>query len=203
MLDSSAHDQFVGLARARLAAGSGHDDVLGEFRQQGLHKIDCINVIQEATGLSHAEAKRLVHYSPVWADRRDGDEYVEELFWRALFIDCLVGRGQVNQPDDWAAECRERQQRARTQLQDLATDLPDEVSIRYRECMAQNLLGRAFAALVDAGQHHSVTDQYWTGLAAVAETLCLNELLGENEPAADADDFVHAAHLIRRLTTPS
>lgn len=133
MIDSAAHDHLVELARAWLTAGRSHDDVLGEFREQGLHKIDCIQVIQETTGMSHGEAKRLVHHSPVWADRRDGDEYVEDLFWRVLFIECLIGRGQVNEPDELAAECRERQQQATAQLQDLAAGLPDEALARYRE----------------------------------------------------------------------
>ncbi|RAS70689.1 hypothetical protein C8D87_101990 [Lentzea atacamensis] len=122
--------------------------MIGLLRQRGLRKIDCIRVVQVAIGLSHGEAKRLVHHSPVWADRREADEAVEEMFWRALFISALVGEAEVTAPAEDVAECHERQQRARTQLHQAAAGLPDELLTRYRESMAENLHGRAFAAPV-------------------------------------------------------
>lgn len=42
VLTSSALEQVVKLARSRLAAGAGHDEVLGLLRQRGIDKIDCI-----------------------------------------------------------------------------------------------------------------------------------------------------------------
>ncbi|PWK81112.1 hypothetical protein C8D88_11921 [Lentzea atacamensis] len=176
--------------------------MIGLLRQRGLRKIDCIRVVQAAIGLSHGEAKRLVHHSPVWADRREADEAVEEMFWRALFISALVGEAEVTAPAEDVTECHERQQRARTQLHQAAAGLPDELLTRYRESMAENLLGRAFAALVAVGQQHGATEQCWHALAAVAETLCLNELLGEDEPGADAGDFLQAAYAVRQLAGP-
>lgn len=202
MLGSAALDQVVKLARSQLASGAGHDEVLDLLRQRGLHKVDCIRVIHVAMGLSHGEAKRLVHHSPVWADRREVDEAVEETVWRALFISALVGEGQITAPADEMAEFHERQEQARTQLDRVAAGLPDEALTRYRESMAENLLGQAFAALVAAGQQHGATDQCWHALAEVAETLCLDELLGDDEPTSDADDYVQAAYAVRQLTDP-
>ncbi len=65
--------------------------------------------------------------------------------------------------------------------------------------MADNQLGAAFAALVAAGRCHSVSHRFWQEMAAVAETLCLNELLDDVEPTADETDYVYAAHVVRRL----
>lgn len=82
-------------------------------------------------------------------------EAVEEMFWRALFISALLGEAKVTAPAEDLAECHERQQQARTQLHQVAAGLPEEVLTRYRESMAENLLGRAFAALV-AVRHNTV-----------------------------------------------
>lgn len=183
-------DRFVELTRARLAAGVGLDDVLGELRRHDLSKIDSIRVVRDATGMALAEAKRLVHNSPAWADRRSLDEQVENTFLRALFVDCLVGNGQVNEPDERAAEYRERQRRATAHLRNVAANLPEDALAGYRRFMADNLLGRAFAALVDAGRGHSVPAEYWTELSTVADTLCLDEL-------PDDDALAQAARLVR------
>lgn len=195
MLDSATLDRFVELTRARLADGSNYDELLDDFRRHGLEKIDCVRVLAEAGGLSLGQAKVLVHDSPAWADRRAADEHVEDMFFRVMFIECLVGNGQVDEPDSLAAEYRERQLRASSLLHDLSAGLAGDVLVRCRAFMAENLLGRAFAALVDAG--HGLSEQYWAGLAEVADTLCLNELLGDGEPDADADDFVRAAYVVR------
>jgi len=52
VVDSAAHGRFVELTRARLAAGAGYDDVLGELRQHDLSKIDSIRAIHDATGMA-------------------------------------------------------------------------------------------------------------------------------------------------------
>lgn len=201
MLEPSAREELVELARSQLAAGAGHDDVLGEFRFRGLDKIDCVRLIAEATGLDPGEAKLLVHVSPVWADRRAVDEQVEEAFFHGLFVVALVDGGQVNEPDSGVVEFRERRERAGAQLREIAADVPDDMLAGYQELVAENLLGRAFATLVEAGERLERSGEYWAALAAVAETLCLNEFLGEREPAADDPDYVHAAYAVRRRTT--
>jgi hypothetical protein len=183
-----------------MSDASTHDELLHALRQEGRNKLESILALRTETGLSLSDAKRLVHDSPVWADHRAADEHLEELFWRVFFIECVVNGGRVNEPPDWAAECRERQERAAVQLQDIADGLPDDDLARYRESMARNALGHAFAALVTAGRQHDLPDRYWRSLATVAQTLCLDELLSDTGPAADDEDFVHAAYEVRRRT---
>jgi hypothetical protein len=199
VVDSAERDRFVELVRARLASGAGYDEVLGLLRQHGLHKGECIIVMHAATGLKGSTVKMLVHRSPVWADRRALDEAVEDMVFRVFFIASVVGEGHITGPAEDVAECRERQQRARTQMRDIAADLPDEALTRYHEFMAENLFGRAFAALVTVEQQRGAGDPSWRALAAVAETLCLNELLDDEEPGPRADDYVQAAYVVRRL----
>jgi hypothetical protein len=125
------------------------------------------------------------------------------MFWRAAFIECVLSGGQVNEPAEWAAECRERQQGAAAQLQDLAAGLPGEALIGYREAMARNRPGPAFAALVAAAQHRDMPAPYWLALAAAAETLCVNELLDGDQPATDDLEEIQAARAVRRRTDPT
>jgi hypothetical protein len=198
MLDPSARDEFVELARARLAAGSPYDDVLDWLRQSGLEKFDSILIIEE-TGMPYGEAKLLVHDSPVWADRRESDDRLEEQLWRALFVLSLNSGGHVDDPPEWAAECAERQRLAGAQLRAVAAGLPDADLGPYHECMTHGQVGDAFAALVTvAGRQPGVPDGCWHALAEVAETLCLAELLTEDEPAIDEADYIYAAHVVRR-----
>jgi hypothetical protein len=136
-------------------------------------------------------------------DSSTGDERLADVFWRAAFIECVLSGGQVDEPGQWAAECRERQQRGAAQLQDLAAGLPDEALIGYREAMARNRLGPAFAALVVAAQQRDVPAPYWSALAAAAETLCLNELLDGDRSATDDVAEIQAARAVRRCTNPT
>jgi hypothetical protein len=199
VLDPPILDRYTDLARARYAAGATHDDVLRELRRNGLEKIDCTRVVHAATGTSVYDAKLLVHHSPVWADRREGDEHLEDLFWRVAFIMCSVEGGSVNEPDDWAAESRERRQRATAQLQEIVGTLP-EAPAAYHHYIANSKLGAAFAALVAAGRRHRVPGGFWPAMATVADTLCLTKLLDDAEPTADDTDYVYAAHVVRQLT---
>jgi hypothetical protein len=207
VLDPSIPEQLVEIARTRLAAGAGDDEVLGLLRQRGLGKRDCVLVIRAATGMTINEARQLVHDSPVWADHREADERIEEALWRALFIMCVLDGGQIDGPDESeepeeAAECRERRQRAAAQLRAVAAGLPDEALTGYRKAVAGDRLGQAFAALVAAGERHEKPDRFWLALWEAARTLCLDELLDEppdgNEPADDALPEITAAWAVRR-----
>ncbi|MEV4313525.1 hypothetical protein [Actinocrispum sp. NPDC049592] len=200
MMDSSTHARFAELVRAELASGAGFDDVLGLLRQRGLRKGESMMVMAAAMDPKPTALKSMVHLSPVWADHREGDEAAEEMLFRALFVMCVMGEGEISAPAEDAAECEERRQRARTQLRDVAAGLPDETLNRYHELMAKGLLGQAFAALVAVGHQHGADDVVWCALAEVAETLCLNELLGDDEPVAGADDSVRAAYIVRQFT---
>jgi hypothetical protein len=202
VLNSSPQDHFVELTRGWLAADGGYDHALDMLRQHGVTKIDCVLLIRTAADIPIGDAKRLVHYSTTWADHREDDEHLENTFWRAMFIDCVLNGGHVNAPEEEAAECRDRQQLATGQLQHVAAELPDETLTTYRAAMAANRLGLAFTTLVQLGQQHTMPRPYWLALANAAETLCLNELLDNNEPADDELDEVRAARAVRRLTEP-
>jgi hypothetical protein len=152
VLDATARSQLAEVARGLLAAGRSLDEVLGLLRQRGLTKMDSIPVVQAATDVSLAEAKMALHNSLSWADRREQDQQLEDAFWRAMFIECVLSGGQINEPADWATECRERQRRGTAQLQTAATSLPGEALTDYLGAMAANRLGLAFVALVRAGQ---------------------------------------------------
>jgi hypothetical protein len=203
MLDPPACERVAASVRLELTQGRQLDDVLGQLRQQGHDKFDTIRVLMGATGMSHAEAKLLVHNSPAWDDRREADEELDDHLWRAAFIMSVVSGGHVDAPPAWAAECRERQDRATDQMRRIASHLPDHDLDHYRQHAADNQLGRAFAALVNAARRHHLPDQRWHELADMAEALCLTEILGEGAPNADDDDYLHAAHLVRRRTTAS
>jgi hypothetical protein len=204
VVDPSARGQFIELTRGWLAAGAREDEVLVRLRQRGLNKIDCIVVLREVTGMSLGDAKRVVHLSPAWADRREQDDALHEALSRMGFIECVLGGGRVNEPAEWALDCRDRQQRGATQLRQAAADLPEEALASFREAMADDQFGAAFAALVAAGQHRDMPDGYWALLASAAETLCLNELLdllaGEQHPTNDDWDDVQAARVVRSRT---
>ena len=58
----------------RLRNGESLDDALSFVRGQGGSKIDAIVVLRAATPMGLEEAKRAVHFSPVWADTRERDE---------------------------------------------------------------------------------------------------------------------------------
>jgi hypothetical protein len=51
MLGQSAIDQLARSVRARLATGSGFDELLTQLRLDGIGKVDSMRVIQEATGV--------------------------------------------------------------------------------------------------------------------------------------------------------
>jgi hypothetical protein len=196
VLDPADRERFTDLARTSLAAGTTYDDLIADLRRQGLEKIDCIIALREATGMSIGEVKPLVHVSPAWSDRRESDEQFEEQFWRAGFIWCVLDGGEVNEPPEWAADCRARQQRAAGQLSAIAATLPPIPEVP--DHLEKGRLGTAFAALVAASQHHELPREHWRALAAAADTLCLTELLTPEPPAEDVSDPVYAAHVVHR-----
>ena len=201
MIDPSARGPYVELTRAWLASGAREDEVLGRLRQRGLGKIDCIAVLHAATGMSLNDAKRAVHYSPAWADRREQDDALGVSLLRAGFIECVLGGGTVDEPPELVAEWRDRQNRGGTQLRAAAAGLPEEALAGFHEAMADNELGAAFVALVTVGQQRDLPDLYWDLLASAAEALCLYELmdlLGAGErPGDDAWADVEAARFVR------
>ncbi|SDZ19985.1 hypothetical protein SAMN05421504_110236 [Amycolatopsis xylanica] len=62
-----------------LEEACGLDDVeakLAMLRANGFSQVDCIRALSEGSTL--AEAKRVVHLSETWADRRDASEQLHE-----------------------------------------------------------------------------------------------------------------------------
>jgi len=54
--------------------GDRWDAILESLRGEGFSKIDCIRATVEILRLPLADAKRLVHESRAWADRRESDD---------------------------------------------------------------------------------------------------------------------------------
>ena len=50
------------------------DKVIAILRASKFSKTDCIKAVIDVCGLTLAEAKEAVHFSPVWSDTRDADE---------------------------------------------------------------------------------------------------------------------------------
>ena len=48
------------------------------LREAGLSKIESIKALHDRFGLTLAEGKSLVHFSPAWADRREADDAFHE-----------------------------------------------------------------------------------------------------------------------------
>jgi ribosomal protein L7/L12 len=64
--------------RRRLNEGATLDVALGELRSSGASIVECIVSVRSARGCDLVEAKRLVHFSPVWADVRALNEEMHE-----------------------------------------------------------------------------------------------------------------------------
>jgi hypothetical protein len=64
--------------------GKSMDEVLAYLRSQGCTKVDCMWALEDYAGLTHGDAKRTVHESNAWADRREPDEALHEQLERDL-----------------------------------------------------------------------------------------------------------------------
>lgn len=201
MIEPEDLPRIAGLACSLLAEGADHEEVIARLRREGASKGVTVYAIQQAQGLSHGDAKRLVHHSDTWADRRQADEETEGQFFRALFIMCVLGEGTVEGPAADIAEWQDRQDRARRLLIEVAGLVPGGSRRSFEECMAANLLGQAFTKLVDAVEHAGAGDRERALLAEAARALCLDELLGDSEPPTD-DRLLRAARRVMG-TSPS
>ena len=54
--------------------GGRWDEILVRLRAEGFSKVDCIRATVEVVRLPPTDAKRLVHDSRAWADRRELDD---------------------------------------------------------------------------------------------------------------------------------
>lgn len=73
---------MIGQATERATAlwgeGARWDEILESLRADGFSKGDCVGATVEILRLPLADAKRIVHESRAWADRREDDEQFHE-----------------------------------------------------------------------------------------------------------------------------
>ena len=60
--------------KAHFAEKKNVDEVITMLRASEFSKIDCIKALVDICGLTLAEAKKTVHFSPAWSDTRESDE---------------------------------------------------------------------------------------------------------------------------------
>ncbi len=65
-------------ARPMLAAGASIEEVLAFLRQHEYSKIASIKAVRQLQGVDLREAKRIVHLSDAWQDRRQQDDEFHE-----------------------------------------------------------------------------------------------------------------------------
>jgi hypothetical protein len=74
---------MIGQATERATAlwdeGARWDEILETLRAEGFSKVDCIRATVEILRLPLADAKRIVHDSRAWADRRKNDEQFHDI----------------------------------------------------------------------------------------------------------------------------
>jgi len=71
-------DELIAECKRRSEGGDDVDSVVGCLRTSGCSKIDSIAVLNTTYGIGLAEAKKIVHFSPDWADTRASDENFHE-----------------------------------------------------------------------------------------------------------------------------
>ena len=72
-------DHVTERATALWDAGARWDEILEALRNEGFSKVDCIRATVEILRLPLADAKRIVHESRAWADRREDDDRFHEV----------------------------------------------------------------------------------------------------------------------------
>jgi ribosomal protein L7/L12 len=71
---TSTTEMLVTRARETLSHGGDVEEVLALLRQSGCSKVESIKLLREIAGLGLGEAKRRVHLSETWRDRREADD---------------------------------------------------------------------------------------------------------------------------------
>jgi ribosomal protein L7/L12 len=71
-------DKLIAECKRRSAGGEDVGAIIGYLRTSGCSKIDSIAVLNATYGIGLAEAKRIVHFSPTWADTRASDDKFHE-----------------------------------------------------------------------------------------------------------------------------
>ena len=65
---------LVATAREMMSRGGSVEEVLSLLRRRGCSKVESIKLLIVIAGLGLGEAKRQVHHSDIWHDRREADD---------------------------------------------------------------------------------------------------------------------------------
>jgi ribosomal protein L7/L12 len=71
---TSTTEALVARAREMLSHGGNVEEVLSLLRHSGCSKVESIKLLKDVAGLNLDEAKRQVHLSETWRDRREADD---------------------------------------------------------------------------------------------------------------------------------
>jgi hypothetical protein len=71
-------EELIAECKRRSEGGEDAEAVIGYLRTSGCSKIDSIAVLVGTYGIDLAGAKKIVHFSPTWADTRTSDESFHE-----------------------------------------------------------------------------------------------------------------------------
>jgi hypothetical protein len=71
-------DELIAECKRRSEGGEDVETMVGYLRTSGCSKIDSIAVLNGTYGIGLAEAKKIVHFSPTWADTRASDDNFHE-----------------------------------------------------------------------------------------------------------------------------
>jgi hypothetical protein len=77
-------DKLIAECKHRSAGGEDVETIVGHLRTSGYTKIDSIAILNATYGIGFAEAKKIVHFSPTWADTRASDDNFHESIDYAL-----------------------------------------------------------------------------------------------------------------------
>ena len=67
-------ESSIQTSRDMVNSGSSTEEVIARLRHDGFEVIDSIKILAKATAIDLAAAKRAVHLSDTWSDRRKGHE---------------------------------------------------------------------------------------------------------------------------------
>jgi hypothetical protein len=68
------HQDFIIECRRRHDAGNSIEDLIKYLRDEGCSKIDSMSILISGCGIGLGEAKRVIHFSPTWSDRKETDD---------------------------------------------------------------------------------------------------------------------------------
>jgi hypothetical protein len=75
---TARREQVIAKARLAIAQGTLQAGIVEYLRQSGLNKIDSLIALHHLYGIDLDDAKRIVHQSPAWRDRKSADEQLHE-----------------------------------------------------------------------------------------------------------------------------